>query len=459
MLALIPTSQWTPAAAAHVLNRAAFGGHPDAIARFHAMGPRDAVESLVSAEEDLDLFPPPPLASPQQNASALRSLRDATPLERTSLRRQIRRTQHRELASLRHWWLDRMRHSPHPLREKTTLLWHSHWATSAAKVRSPWLLRQQNETLRARSLGPFVELATSMTRDPAMMRYLDLHLSTASNPNENFARELLELFTLGEGHYSEEDIRELARALAGRRINPRTATSFLSKKHADTKRKTILGRSGTFPGDEAITHVATSPRCAEFISSRLWTHLAGTPPPPALAASLAATYRDQGLRTASLLRTILLSEEFHAPPIVRRQIKSPVQWLVQSCKILDTPLPPPATCDRILSRLGQTLFAPPSVKGWDEGTAWINSSTLLLRYNTAETLLPPPRSPSWQSIAPPHLPPDQLCDSLAWRLFQDPLPDDLRQRAMTFLAESDDTPAARRELAALLMKTPEFQLS
>jgi hypothetical protein len=212
MLALLPPNEWTPEAAAHLLNRAAFGGSPDQITALHAKGHREAVRSLLHPDEDEDLFPPPEFG-PMPQEVKIKGARSMTPDERAMLRKEANLKAREHADEARMWWIQRMASTPFPAREKCVLFWHGHWATSLQKVRDPFLLLQQNQTLRAHAFGPFDRFAKEMSKDPAMIRYLDLNTSSAGKPNENFAREIMELFTLGEGHYAEQDIQEAARAI------------------------------------------------------------------------------------------------------------------------------------------------------------------------------------------------------------------------------------------------------
>jgi uncharacterized protein (DUF1800 family) len=341
------------------------------------------------------------------------------------------------------------------------LFCHGHWATSIQKVNDPFLVLQQNQTLRAHSFGPFAPFAKEMSKDPAMIRYLDLNSSKAGHPNENFARELMELFILGEGHYSEEDIQEAARAFTGYRINPETGAFHFSRKNHDAGVKKIFGKSGAFDGDAAVDLIVSRPQCAEFLSAKLWNFYVGEKPAVPLHQVLASEYRASGLQTGDFLERIFLSREFYAPIYRRRQIKSPVQWLIQTCKVLERPLPDFRMVHSTLEQLGQVLFAPPNVKGWDGGRAWISSSTLLLRYNLAGTLVRGggDAAPDIEKICPSAATPQQACDLLAWRLFQGPMNPELREKTLHLLEKNGNAPAARRDIVHLLMSTPDFQLT
>lgn len=460
MLEPLDETGWTPSAAAHLLNRAAFGGAPKEISELHAKGLKRAVDSLLDDEEESDLFPAPEIEPmPARRRSIPGGGTSVMDVEKQ--RNLERRQAMRKAFELRQWWLERMRETPNPVREKATLFWHGHWATGIRKVKDPFLMHQQNETLRALALGPFPRLAKEITRDPAMILYLDLQSSSAKNPNENFAREVMELFTLGEGHFTENDIPEAARAFTGYRINRETGGFRFQAREADGKTKTVLGKTGPHSGDDVIDILVATPRCAEFLAGKLWSFYAGSPPSKPLQKALGAEYRRHGMETGKLLHTIFRSREFHSQEVVRRQIKSPVQWLVQSCKQLEIPLPAARQSQPLLSSLGQTLFDPPNVKGWDGGRAWIGSSTLLVRYNAAGQLVRGAggNRPDIDKLVPPGQPPEETADALAWRLFQAPMPISLRGRTRDFLSENGDSPSARRDLLQLLMATPEYQLT
>ena len=459
MLNPLPASEWTPRAAAHLLNRAGFGGSPEEIAKLHALGHRGAIESLLGAGEELDLFPAPEIEPMSARMHALKkeNLSGEELERRKKMERDLTRQQNVEL---RQWWLHRMSETPYPAREKATLFWHGHWATGIRKVKDPFLMLQQNETLRANAFAPFSSFAKQISRDPAMIDYLDLQSSSAKKPNENFAREVMELFTLGEGNYSEKDIAEAARAFTGYRINRETGGFRFDSRQTDRETKTVLGKTGPFDGDDVIDILVANPRCSEFLASKIWIFYAGTKPSEPHRRALGERYRREGMNTGKFLRAVFASREFFAPDVLRHQIKSPVQWLIQMCKILEISVPEPRFTGPLLANLGQTLFDPPNVKGWDGGRAWISSSTLLLRYNAAGNIIRGAggKPPDIDQVVPPGMPPEQTADKLAWRLFQSPMPTPLRERTLAFLAEKGTSPAARRDLLHLLMSTPEFQL-
>jgi len=449
-------SAWTPAAAAHLLSRAGFGGTPEEVLALHAKGLDGAVASLLDVPDDSDLFPPPSASTPHDYLELHRQLKGKSEVEKRAVQAKIRKEDQTLMADLRSWWLNRMRWSPFPAREKATLFWHGHWATSVEKVKDPFAMWQQNETLRAHALGRFEPMAREISRDPAMMRYLDLVQSKREQPNENFARELMELFTLGEGHYTEDDIRESARAFTGYKVHPKTRQFLFIEQQHDSGVKSFFGFEGKFSGDDIIGFLVADPSCARFLSRKIWSFYASENPPAPLVETLAETYRKHHLNTRELLATIFRSREFYSPTVVRRQIKGPVQWLVQSSKELGIPLPTEA--NGMLRQLGQMPFAPPNVKGWDGGRAWISSSTLLLRYNLAGNIVDA-GTVDPDRILPPSSDTATACDIIGQRLFQFSMTEELRKKFLSYFEEHPTGTNARRDLIHLMMSTPDYQLT
>jgi uncharacterized protein (DUF1800 family) len=203
----------------------------------------------------------------------------------------------------------------------------------------------------------------------------------------------MELFALGEGHYTEKDITEGARALTGWSFD-RMTQKFVERPYwHDEGEKVIFGQRGDFDGEDFVELIVAQPQAARFITGKLWRFFAGEEPSPELQAALAETFRSAGNNFKPLLRAMFLSEEFYTASVIRNQVKSPVQWLVGSVRMLERPLPPPLVCFSLTRNLGQDLFAPPNVKGWDGGLSWITTSTLLARYNEAATLVQGDLSP------------------------------------------------------------------
>ncbi|TWT59101.1 hypothetical protein KOR42_24900 [Thalassoglobus neptunius] len=284
------------------------------------------------------------------------------------------------------WWMYRFLTTTDMLREKMTLFWHGHFATSGDKVTDPQLMVDQNELLRRNSLGNFGTLVAEISRNPAMLIYLDSVTNRKAHPNENFAREVMELFALGEGRYTEDDIRELSRCFTGWEI--RNGRYRFNRYQHDSGRKSILGQEGPFDGDEGVAIVLDQPALPDFIIGKLYQFfIADEPAPPAeLLAPLTIEFRENGLNIAPVLKRILSSQLFYSPHSVARKVRSPVEFSVGFLRALEGSTDQYALTSG-LSELGQVPFFPPNVKGWDGGRTWINSSTLLARSNLIQSIL------------------------------------------------------------------------
>jgi uncharacterized protein (DUF1800 family) len=387
MLKPVDPGKWDFEKAAHFLNRAGFGGSPQEIEELTSLGPEKAVSKLVDYDRVPDPTADPAWAKPDPDRAArIAALRQASDEQKRELQKKEQQLQRERLLELRGWWLQRMAKGPRPLQEKLTLFWHGHFATSVEKVRDAYYTWRQNELFRRLAVGNWLQMLVEVAKDPAMLIWLDQAQSRKEHPNENFAREVMELFALGEGHYSEKDIAEAARALTGWSLD-RDAQKFVERPRThDTGTKTILGRTGDFDGEDFLEIIVAQPQAAMFITAKLWNFFAGEMPDATLNAALAAEFRKAGNNFKPVLRTMFLSEEFYADSIIRHQVKSPVQWLVGSVRMLECELPPPLVSTNLLRSLGQDLFAPPNVKGWDGGLAWITTNTLLMRYNESAVL-------------------------------------------------------------------------
>jgi uncharacterized protein (DUF1800 family) len=486
MLTPLDPNNWDRAKAAHLLNRAGFGGTPEEIEALHQTGFKHALEQLLHAPDDSAAFPKPDWAVPRDLGEMRRMMENMAPEERRQKMQVEQRSMREHLFDLVGWWLDRMRRTPNPLREKMTFFWHGHFATSALKVQQAFAMWQQNETLRQNALGNFALMTKSIARDPAMIFYLDTQQNHKNHPNENFARELMELFTLGIGNYTEEDIQQAARTFTCYKIDQRTMSFRLVDFERDDGEKKFFGRTGNFTADDVIDMILQKPACANFIAKKLWTFFADEDPLPELVGQLAESFRASHYEIQPLMEEIFRSAGFYSPAAMRSQIKSPVQWLVQTAKILEIDLPRGQSAINALRQLGQVPLMPPSVKGWDGGKAWINTSTLLLRYNLAGFVAgggPMPmramaRNPGGQrpdreaergttldlaKIAPPELrtDPRALVEKLGLRLFQTSLTAKETEVFLKFLEErhGDTSDQTIRGLLNLMMSTPEFQLT
>ncbi|MDB6038714.1 MAG: hypothetical protein JWM99_2555 [Verrucomicrobiales bacterium] len=388
MVKRLANHQWNYETAAHLLNRAGFGGTPREIQKLAALGLDGAVDSLVDYEKIPDTIRNPSWAKPDpERLARFQKIKNAPEQDRQELRKQEQRLQREHLVELRQWWLVQMLETPRPLQEKLTLFWHGHFATSVQKVKDAYLMWRQNDVFRRNASGSWLTLLTEVSKDPAMLIWLDQAQSRKEHPNENFAREVMELFALGEGHYTEKDITEAARALTGWSYD-RANQEFISRPRMhDTGTKTVLGKMGRFDGDEILKIIVEQPQSSRFVAEKLWTFFGGENPSDAWMDTLASDFCGNGGNFKPYLKTIFTSEEFYSESVVRRQIKSPVQWLISSSKLLERELPPPQISATALRLLGQELFAPPNVKGWDGGLSWITTNNLLNRYNFAAYLV------------------------------------------------------------------------
>jgi uncharacterized protein (DUF1800 family) len=280
-----------------------------------------------------------------------------------------------------------MASGPRPLQEKLVLFWHGHFATSAQKVQSSYFMWRQLETFREHASGNWLKMLNAVAKDPAMLIWLDQAQSRKEHPNENFAREVMELFALGEGHYTEKDVTEAARALTGFTMERfRGEFEYRPFMH-DNGTKTVLGKTGKFDGNDVLEIVASQPQTFRFMSGKLWKFFASEDANPKLIDALASVLQKNDGNFKPLLKTIFRSKEFYAPEVIRAQVKSPVQWLVSSVRLLERDLPPSIVAGQIIKSMGQDLLVPPNVKGWDGGLSWITTNNLLTRYNQAALLV------------------------------------------------------------------------
>ena len=275
----------------------------------------------------------------------------------------------------------------HPLREKLTLFWHNHFATSYAKVRSTKLMFEQNAILRKHALGKFRPFLLDMSRDTAMLVWLDSNRNVKGAPNENYAREVMELFSLGVGNYTEKDIQEAARAFTGWHHDTEVVKFEFNRDLHDDGAKTIFGKTGKFTGEDVVRLCCEQAACAKFLVGKLYAFLVSeTPPPKELLAPLADRFRTSDYDIAGLVGTMLGSRLFFSEHAYRKRVKWPVEYALGAINAAVPSRVPLSDVIDPLAKMGQPLFAPPNVKGWRTGTDWLNSATLLARNNFAETV-------------------------------------------------------------------------
>jgi len=278
------------------------------------------------------------------------------------------------------WWYDEMLATQSPFTERMVLFWHNHFTSSMQKVKYPDLMFHQNELYRSQATGNFATLLKAVIKDPAMMIYLDTNQNRGIAPNENFARELLELFTLGEGRgYTEKDIREAARAFSGWRYKNDVGFDIDWPNH-DIARKTFLGRTQFMNGDDVVLILLEEPRLAEFITEKLWREFISDTPDAALVAKWAEGFRTSKYELKPLLQALFLSDAFRDPDGRGALVKSPTDIVVGTLRLVSQRPRDTKTVVNVGRTLGQELFDPPNVKGWPGGMAWIDTARLPERY-------------------------------------------------------------------------------
>ncbi|HKE39050.1 MAG TPA: DUF1800 domain-containing protein [Casimicrobiaceae bacterium] len=361
--------------ARQLLTRTGFGATQTEIERYAAMTREQAVRKLLAETRTTAVTPPAAWTSDSSALAYPRPGPDATEMERKLFQQE----QIREGLELRGWWIKEMLITPSPLTERMTLFWHNHFVSSQQKVKLAQLMYRQNVTLRANALGNFGTLLHAMARDPAMVIYLDNAQNRKGSPNENFAREVMELFTLGEGNYGEQDVKEAARAFTGFSLDRATGQFMFRPFIHDNGVKTVLGRSGNLDGDQVLDILLAQRETAEFITRKLWREFVSPDPDAAEVSRIAKRFRDSHYDIKVALQELLTSDAFYASQNHGVLIKSPVDLIVGTLRQFE--LRPTETIPFAVAAagMGQNLFSPPNVKGWPGQEAWINSSTLLAR--------------------------------------------------------------------------------
>ncbi len=391
--------------ARHLLWRAGFGGSEEQVRTLLAWGPAKSVDYLINASDvpfeearpdafDKDILHPPGKEERDMYRAAQRA-GDEDTLARVRLERQKReQTDRTQMGEVQKWWLKRMIETPRPLEEKLTLFWHGHFATSFRGVEDSYHMYQQNQLFRSHALGNFGDLLFAIVRDPAMIKFLNNNDSRKNKPNENLARELMELFSLGVGNYTEKDIKEGARALTGYTFDD-DAFVFQQQNH-DNGGKDILGKHANMDGDAFVRTILEQRACSAHIARKLYEFFVGDLPADAgdIPAPQKSALRELGntmlqarYELKPVLRRLFLSEHFYDQRFFNEQIKSPVQLVVGAVRSLNTPVRDLSVLNDALDLMGQRIFMPPSVKGWNGGRSWINTSTMFVRQNIMTFLI------------------------------------------------------------------------
>ena len=411
-LAPISAAEWSRNRAAHLLERAGFGGTPQEIDRLAAMTPEQAVQWLVQYQavendhllpfDESGIFDPPVEPFPKSRADAVRIARatgEAMGVKpKPSGKRPLQpvvdrffywlRADRLEVWRAQQWWAKRMLTTNRPLEEKLALFWHGHFATSDDKLRDYRKSLTQLALFRTAGNSNFRELLIGVAKDPAMLVYLDAGENIKGSPNENFSREILELFTMGVGNYIEKDIREAARAFTGWTND--SLTFVVKPELHDEGEKTFLGQTGNFDGIDIINIVLEQDVTARFIAAKLYRYFVHTEPSTQLVMQLGKQFKEENYDIASLLHTIFLARDFYSPHAYGTQIKSPVHLVVSTYRKLGlTDIPGIPDFNTATRTLGQELFHPPNVAGWEGGRSWVTPALLLERGNFARDILFP----------------------------------------------------------------------
>ena len=398
-LAALPASAASDAVlgyddARHLLARTGFGP-TDAEVRVFASLTREAAVTKLLSETKTAALTPPPLSV--LDATPLRTPRGESASE--AERKAFVQEQRRQGLALRAWWVEEMLVTPSPLTERMTLFWHNHFVSAQPKVRVTRLMYRQNVTLRAHATGNFGALLHAIARDPAMLIYLDNAQNRQGAPNENFAREVMELFTLGEGHYTEQDVKEAARAFTGWSVD-RDTGAFESRPRAqDRGPKTVLGRSGTWDGDAVLDLLLARPETSRHVTAKLWREFVSPDPDAKEVARIAARFLESKYDIKAALREVLLCEAFYAAENRGVLVKAPAEIVVGTLRTFG--LAPERTLPFAIASagMGQNLMSPPNVRGWPGGETWINTATLLARKQFVDRVTRADGAPAPSAVA------------------------------------------------------------
>ncbi len=416
------TGPWDEQKVRHLLNRTGFSATADEVESALKESLDAVLQRRLNYESTPDPYPRPEWAAPptpaqlaeigqatQASEAEIRQLRKDGETDKKALRQVMRKGRQLEkelercdgltiysqkfsyTTDLQKWWLRRMAETTRPLQEKLTLFWHGHFATSIFKVDSAYYMWMQNETMRRNASGNFRTMIMEISKDPAMIKWLDNNSNSKEHPNENYAREVMELFTLGEGHYTEDDIKQAARAFTGWGYGRRTMRFQFNTLQHDHGEKTFMGQKGNWDGGDIVDIIFQQPACAQFIARKLWTYFAYEEPEPEIVDGLAEILRENKYEMKPMLQTMLSCRAFFSERAIRTQIKSPVQLAVGSSQLLKRQIPDPIEPFTVIVRsmrlMGQEPLLPADVSGWKGGLSWINTASLLMRYNFSNFLV------------------------------------------------------------------------
>lgn len=427
-----------------LLWRAGLGATPAQVDTATAKGYAQAVEDMLIYPDEAAT--PPTLPPWPVQPDIFLGADEKTAYQKSAMATIRERNEARTVGNrmLLNWWADVLRTSPNPLQEQLTLFWHNHFATSLDKVDRPAYMLQQNQLLRSMGAGKFVDLLIAVSKDPAMLIWLDGQSNVKGHPNENWAREVMELFTLGIGNYTEQDVREGARASTGWTLTYDGKVAF-NPQRFDNGTKTILGQTGTFNMDDFSRLLANRPETAQRIAKKLFIWFVGDDPTDANLAPMIDTWNQTGGEIRAVLRTLFLSDAFTPERATTAHIKNPVSWTVGILRGLTVDITGEQLAN-VMAAQDMTIFRPPNVGGWPNGTAWISPSNQVLRFNLAGNLLAKVGMLSGKAD-------DAFVNDIADRLGGIPISDDLRAKLVTLSSGPD----GRRAITQILLAGPGYQ--
>jgi uncharacterized protein (DUF1800 family) len=423
----------------HLLRRAGFGADPHELEMYQRMGFDTAVNHLVNYQ----------------------TLDNSWVPARPNIVLSYSNSDYGDLNTIQWWWLNRMVNTSRPLEEKMTLFWHNHFATGFSKVANPYLMYLQNRFLRANALGNFGDLLLGITSDPAMLIWLDGDYNTKGNPNENYAREVMEVFSTGRGLYTEDDVKAGARAFTGFVVNDDGTSSFVPSRH-DSSSKTFLGQTGYYGPDDIINILVPHPATAFNLATELFSFLAYPNPSRETVSKFAQVYLDSKYSIKAVVEAILKSDEFRSPSAYLAQVKSPVEFAATALRSTRATSDQGSTLDS-LSYMGQTLLDPPTVFGWPSGLGWIDSASVFERYNFPLTLNTTQEDGASRldsgSIFPSGQPSPAGAEAVTNMLFPDGIPSEFLGVIQNSVTNFSDPVGGTKNALRLTMASPFYLLN
>ena len=465
----MPAAKWTYEKARHLVVRAAFGGTPAEVQKVYEMGLHDAVDYFVEVYRQ----PAPDIGFDPARHERTRSWTARLPWdERQYMTVKHRNPERAQQAQMRRWWLKRMAESPRPLQEKMALFWHDHFAVQYKKRYLTYMLFAQNELFRTYGTDSYAAMLRGIVHDPAMLSYLDNNVNYVKRGNENLGREILELFSLGEGGgYTEEDLREAARSLTGNSFDSALQQFRTYARYHDTDKKKVFGSTGNWDGDDLVDLIMRQPSTAKYISGKIFKFLAHDDPSSPTVESMADLMRYSTYDLKPVLRNLFLSEEFYSDKALGTHIKGPVELAVGAIRDLGIKDVNYGTIDAAVNQMGQLLFEPPNVAGWNEGRTWINAERILIRYNKMAQILESPNVDLVDLLKNEAVDtPDKVVDQLMKTCLVVKLDANKRKALTDYLvsqklppkkewdAKKNEVNAKLRAILVLLMSTPGSQL-